>query len=141
MQAEGLPLYRLDLPLRWGDMDALGHVNNAMYFRYFEQTRIAWMESLGVLLWGEQRASTSAVVVDNHAEYLLPVSYPASMVVRMGGHSPGRSSFITTYSLCVDEVLHTRGSAKVVWIDTRTGKSTPLPDSVRQLLQPGGQLG
>jgi len=35
------------IPLRWGDMDAFGHINNTLYFRYMEQGRIHWIESFG----------------------------------------------------------------------------------------------
>lgn len=129
---EGRPLHRLEMPLRWGDMDALGHVNNIMYFRYFEQTRLSWYESLGYPVLGE--AAESMVIVDNHAEYLRPLVYPADLVVRMGGHSPGRSSFVSTYTIESDGELYTRGRSKVVWIDTATGRSTPLPERLRQLL-------
>ena len=45
--AERRLLHSLRLQVRWGDMDALGHVNNAEYLRYFEQSRIAWLEALG----------------------------------------------------------------------------------------------
>jgi len=34
------------IPVRWGDMDAMGHVNNTVYFRFMEQTRISWFERL-----------------------------------------------------------------------------------------------
>ena len=132
----GQPLFRVSFPVRWGDMDALGHVNNIMYFRYFEQTRIAWYESLG---FGPLATATrSMLIVDNHAEYLRPLVYPAEIDVRMGGHSPGRSSFVSTYAIGVGDALYTRGASKVVWVDTRTGRSTPLPENVRALLGEGG---
>ena len=132
LRPEGVPLHRTSMSVRWGDMDALGHVNNIMYFRYFEQTRLAWYESLGFEPLAS--ASSSMVIVDNHAEYLKPLVYPASAIIDMGGHSPGRSSFVSTYALHCDGELFTRGSAKVVWIDRRTGRSTPLPELVRTLL-------
>lgn len=131
----GLPLYRIDFPIRWGDMDALGHVNNIMYFRYFEQTRLQWYESLGYNSLGSDRESM--LIVDNHAEYLKPLVYPAHVDVRMAGHSPGRSSFVATYTISVGDKLVTRGSSKVVWIDSTTGRSTPLPDAVRALVETG----
>jgi len=133
---DGQPLYRLDLPVRWGEMDALGHVNNAVYFRWFEQVRIAWYESLGYApLGGAGETSESMVIVDNHAEYLRPVVYPADVAIRMGGHSPGRSSFVSTYTIHAGDELTTRGRSKVVWIDTGTGRSTALPDRIRRLLE------
>ena len=114
-------------------MDALGHVNNIVYFQYFEIARLQWFEKAG---FSPLAASTreGMVIVDNHAQYLKPVVYPSDITVRMGGHTPGRSSFISTYTLCVSGELYTQGSAKIVWIDTVTGKSVSLPDSVRQLI-------
>ena len=113
-------------------MDALGHVNNAVYFRYFEQTRLGWYESLGLGALGT--ATESMVIVDNHAEYLRPLVYPAAVEVRMGGHSPGRSSFVSTYTIVSEGELHTRGRSKIVWVDTARGRSVPLPEAVRSQL-------
>lgn len=129
---EGRFLHQMQIPVRWGDMDALGHVNNIVYFQYFEIARLQWYEQAGFapLATTEQ----GMVIVDNHAQYLKPVVYPATITLRMGGHSPGRSSFISTYTLTVDDELYTSGSAKVVWIDRRVGKSVSLPESVRALV-------
>lgn len=130
---EGAFLFERNMIVRWGDMDAMGHVNNIMYFRYFEHVRLHWFESLGndPIAAGNQNGM---VIVDNHAEYIVPVVYPAELTIRMGGHSPGRSSFISTYTVCQGETLMTRGRAKVVWIDSTVMKSVPLPDQVRALL-------
>ena len=131
LMPEGKLLYQCDFPIRWGDMDALGHVNNTVYFRYFEQTRLEWYEQLfGALASGGE----SILIVDNHAEYLKPVEYPMHVTIRMGGHSPGRSSFISTYTLSVGDVLYSRGSSKVVCVDVKAGKSVPMPDAIRQIL-------
>lgn len=131
---EGQLLHQNEFDIRWGDMDALGHVNNIMYFRYFEQARLEWYERQGFASLGTN--GEGMLIVDNHAEYLKPMVYPLRITVRMAGHSPGRSSFISTYTLSADSVLFTRGSSKVVWVDAQAGKSVPLPDSIRQLLMP-----
>ena len=39
--------YQMEIPVRWGDMDAMGHVNNTIYFRYFEIARLEWLYSVG----------------------------------------------------------------------------------------------
>ncbi len=125
-------LHQIDFPIRWGDMDALGHVNNIMYFRYFEQVRLAWYEQTDyspLAAGGE-----GFVIVDNHAEYLKPLVYPMHVTLRMGGHSPGRSSFISTYDLYVGDELYTRGTSKIVWLNNDTGKSIPLPDVIRAMV-------
>ncbi len=129
---EGKLMHELSFPIRWGDMDALGHVNNIMYFRYFEHVRLDWYDSLSRTTLGTE--TTGFVIVDNHAEYLKPLLYPANITVSMGAHSPGRSSFISSYTISDENQLYTVGSAKVVWVDTSKNKSIPLPDHIRQML-------
>lgn len=136
---EGRFLHAMDFPIRWGDMDALGHVNNTVYFRYFEQIRLEWYLAAGFgPLGGEDEGM---LIVDNHAEYLRPLVFPMHVTVRMAGHSPGRSSFVSTYTIAVDQQLFTRGSSRVVWVDPAQGRSVPLPDAIRNLLlsDPAGQ--
>lgn len=130
---EGVPLYDMTIPVRWGDMDALGHVNNIMYFRYFETVRLAWYEQLGFAPLGE--GDEGLVIVDNHAEYLVPVVYPATLHVHMAGHSPGKSSFISTYTIKAGDTLTTRGSSRIVWVNNREMKSKRLPGVILQLLE------
>lgn len=130
---EGKLLHQVQFPVRWGDMDALGHINNIVYFQYFEIARLQWYEQAGFAPLASSLRE-GMVVVDNHAQYLKPVVYPATVCVTMGGHSPGRSSFVSTYSLTVDEELYTIGSARIVWINAEVGKSVPLPDAVRTML-------
>lgn len=132
----GQLLYQSQFPIRWGDMDAMGHVNNVMYFRYFEQVRLEWYDQLGFSPLST--GSEGLLIVDNHAEYIKPVVYPSVIIVQMGGHSPGRSSFVSTYTLTVEGVVYTRGSAKIVWVNTKLGKSTPLPDRVRAMVTTEG---
>lgn len=132
LEPDGRALHQVDFPVRWGDMDALGHINNIVYFRYFEIARLQWFEKSGGTLGAGSK--DGMVIVDNHAQYLKPVVYPATVTIRMGGHSPGNSSFISTYTLSIGESLYTTGSAKVVWINALEGKSMPLPESIRALL-------
>ena len=67
----------------------------------------------------------------------MPVNYPATLIVRMYGGEPGRSSVMTWYELLVegDERLYAEGSAKVVWMNTQNGKSVPVPDHIRAALE------
>jgi len=132
-QQAGNKLFELDIPVRWGDMDALGHVNNIMYFRYFEQVRMSWYESVGYDATAYN--GTGILIVDNHAEYLKPLVSPAVASITMTGHSPGRSSFVSEYWLTWNNTLFTRGKSKIVWVDYTKGKSVPLPDAIRALVE------
>lgn len=119
------------IPVRWGDMDAYGHVNNTIYFRYFEQARVEWLESQGS--WVSPDEPVGPVIINASCTFYAPVNYPATVIVKMYGGEPGRTSVMTWYELFVEgeDRLYADGAAKTVWMDTRTGKSSPLPDTIR----------
>lgn len=123
------------IPVRWGDMDALGHVNNTVYFRYAEQARIDWLASLGHDDIVE--VEEGPVIVNASCTFLKPIAFPATVEVRTLIGRPGRSSLPTFYEMrCVgDDTLYAEGAAKIVWWNPRTGKSLPLPDSIRGIYQ------
>ena len=128
-------LYTLALPVRWGDMDALGHVNNTVYFRYMEQARVEWLETNGLFIEGRQQEG-SAVIVNAGCTFLIPITYPATIEVSMFAGPPGRSSIATFYEIRCrgDHRLFAEGTAKIVWIDPATGRSSPLPERLRASL-------
>lgn len=134
-------LEEIELTVRWGDMDALGHVNNAVYFTYFEQVRVAWLERMSMSSGIAAGSLLGPVVVNAFCAFHQPILYPARLSVRMFAGNPGRSSFDTYYELndaSRRELLYASGSAKVVWVDHREGRSKPLPAEVRRLLPDTG---
>ncbi len=128
-------LHTLLIPVRWGDMDALGHVNNAAYFTYMEQTRITWLEALGAPVLSLQNAQ-GCVIVNATCTFHKPVTYPATLKIGMYGAAPGRSSFESSYELrdADTDVLYASGSARIVWVDYASGRSIPLPEFIRERL-------
>lgn len=122
-------------PIRWGDMDAMNHVNNTVYFRYMEQARIEWLESLGYATG--QHAEEGPVIVNASCTFLVPLTYPGRVEVRMFAGQPGRSSLPTHYELRLagSDKLYAHGDAKVVWIDPASGRSIALPDNMRKLAE------
>ena len=119
------------MSIRWGDQDAMGHVNNTVYFRYMEQNRIEWLESFG---FGTSWTQTEGpVIVNASCTFLIPFTYPGIVDCRMFCGMPGRSSVPTYYEMRLvgDERIFAEGAAKLVWINPSTGKSIPLPDALR----------
>ena len=68
-------------------MDAMGHVNNTVYFRYMEQTRIGWFEAL--LPRGEAWGTTGIVIVNASCNFKKPINYPGTVEVKMYADAPG----------------------------------------------------
>ena len=123
-------VHTTQLPIRWGDMDAYGHVNNTIYFRYMEQARCEWLEAMDI---GVGVGDDGPVIVNASCTFLIPLTYPGTVEVRTFVGEPGRSSIPTHVEMRIvgDDRIYAEGAAKVVWMDTRTGKSMPLPDKVR----------
>jgi acyl-CoA thioester hydrolase len=116
-------------PIRWGDMDALGHVNSTVYFRYMEQARIEWLYALA----GDVDAYTAGqgpVIVNASCTFIEPLLYPGDVEVLMFLGDPGRSSVGSYYDLRKAGRTYAEGAAKIVWVDLATGRPTPLPERV-----------
>lgn len=135
MTAERKHVHTILVPIRWGDMDAQGHVNNTVYFRYMEQARIEWLAWLDARCGGFP--GQGSVIVNASCTFIAPLTYPGIVEVRMYLDPPGRSSIGTHYELQVDETRHAEGSAKLVWIDRRSLRSAPLPERVAALVATG----
>ncbi len=127
-------VFELRMPIRWGDMDAMGHVNNAVYFRYLEQLRISWFEAMG---FAPDPGGQGPVIVNASCDFVRELVYPGELLLKQYVGALGRSSVDTTSEILrIDApgVVHARGAAKVVWVDYPKRKSAPLPDDVRRKL-------
>lgn len=129
MTEKKIAVHQKTLNIEWGDMDALGHVNNGRYFDYFQQARIEWLESLNFTM----EKSTGPVVIHVACTFLKPIIYPATITIKSSLHSPGRSSFIIDHEIYQGETLTTQGLSKVVWIDYKRNASIPLPAELTKL--------
>jgi len=129
--------FRVELDVRWGDIDAFGHVNNAVFLAYLEQCRSEWMNSVPCH-W--QEAETGPIVANVNINYRRPIRWPERIVVTLEPASPGRSSIkleSEIRSLPREEkqksVLYADATVTLVWIDKKSGESVPLPSSIREL--------
>jgi acyl-CoA thioester hydrolase len=131
---EGRLVHVERMRMRWGDMDALGHMNNAVYFRYLEQARISWFDSIGA---DYRRLPEGPILGSIACRFIIPAVYPADLEVTLLA-GPGRRSTFPLYSEIRDsgapDRVYARAQAMMVWIDLADGKSRPLPDWMRELL-------
>jgi acyl-CoA thioester hydrolase len=127
---EGLRLfYSCSMPVRWGDMDAFGHINNTLYFRYFEEARSLLMHEKNI-----SHEETHPVVVTIGCTFFRPIFHPDTVTVNIYLADQGKSSFMMYYTIVTDshpESPSAEGYSKVVWVSRDTGKSVALPDNIR----------
>lgn len=126
-------LFSVVLPIHWGDMDALGHLNNIFYFRYMEESRIKWLQSLGERIDG---AAQGPVLYDAHCTYFKPVVYPEDLKIDLYSEPPRRSSFNLIYNMysAKSDQMVSQGKTKVVWVDYSKMKSISLPEAIKNIL-------
>lgn len=96
LPAEKKLVHELVIPIRWGDMDLMGHVNNTVYFRYFESVRLAWLFAIGA---PPNPLGEGPVIVNAFCNFRRQLEFPGDLIARHYVANPGRSSFDTRLSL------------------------------------------
>lgn len=131
----GPTLFRTPVEVRWGDMDAFQHVNNARYLTYLEQARLAWLDTLDKSWMGPHCMPVLAAAQVN---YRKPIVWPASVDVALACERIGTSSLTIGHRIIDREkpdTLYCDGHVVLVWIDPEAGTPVPLPRIIRQAAQ------
>jgi len=123
----------IELPVRWGDMDAFGHVNNVQYMRYLESGRVAYIRDvLGIAT--EPRENI--VLADIHCTFLQQLRYPVTVEVATRVARLGNSSLQMVFAIYRrgEEQPVLTGEGILVWFNFVNDKSIPLPESIRSAI-------
>ncbi|HEY7804048.1 MAG TPA: thioesterase family protein [Orrella sp.] len=129
-------VFEVDLPMRWADADMLQHLNNAGYFRFMEEARIRMLAAAGLKADG----SVGNVVAHCACDFLRPITYPATVRVKLVVERIGRTSLTQINDIYVVEDLafgpYARGKTVLVSMHNATGKPTPwTPEALAALGQ------
>jgi acyl-CoA thioester hydrolase len=124
----------LPIQSRWNDMDKYGHVNNMVYYSYFDTVVTDYIVRLGQL--DTDRSPVVGLVVESHCNYHRPIAFPAIVECGLRVGKLGRSS--VRYEIGV----FTRGEAAIaanghfihVYVDRQTMRPTPVPSPLREAL-------
>jgi acyl-CoA thioester hydrolase len=123
------------IDVRWGDMDAYGHVNNAAYFTYCESARMGYFERIE--LDGLRPPGHGPAVVRATCNFRRQVHHPAALEVGARTSKIGGKSFTLEYLLRHrdDGMVVADGSSVVVWVDYDAGRAMSLPEALVERLQ------
>ncbi len=123
-----------DIGVRWGDLDAFNHVNNTLFLRYLEEARIELFDGLGVD-WNN--TDHGPVVVNINCNFRREIRYPATVRVRLEANLASEKRMVMQHTITAaddPEVLYADAEITAVWISKSTGRSIPIPVSVRDAL-------
>jgi len=121
------------IEIRWRDMDAYGHVNNAVYLNFLEEARDAWVQHV----LGEVSDTWDFVLAHVEIDFLAELKQDdGAILVRCTGASLGRASVRTREEVAkLDGTTSARAAAVIVPRDPSTGRSRPLTERERELLE------
>lgn len=122
--------FLLRLPVRWGDMDSIGHVNNAKFFTYDESARLDYFGALmkdDAKFWKDY----GLILAHIEADFIQQVKCPATLDIGFRISKLGGKSLQTLGGMFLGDQLVAVTRAVVVWFDYRVNKTLPLPDDVK----------
>ena len=128
-------VYEMLIPIRWGDMDAMNHLNNTVYFRYLETIRIDWMHSIGCQ---PDALGEGPVIVNAFCNFYKQLEYPGDVLTKLYVSDPGRTTFETWGTMeRADKlgVICAAGGATTIWVDFPAQKAKTLPDWLRKVVE------
>lgn len=126
----------IETPVAWGEMDSLRHVNNIVYFRYFESARMAYFERVGY--WELMDATgLGPILAETRCKFRLPLTYPDTVSVGARVTDIQADRFLMRYAVYSHNhrKLAAEGDGLVVSYNYRTLTKAPLPEVIRRRIE------
>ena len=120
----------------WGDMDAFGHINNTVFFRYFENARMAFFEKTQV---NQHKAATQIgpILASTQCQFRAPLTFPDHIIIgtriaNLDSLVSGEKRFTMEYAVFSEsqDCIAAKGEGLIVYYDYTQGKSTAVPDTL-----------
>jgi acyl-CoA thioester hydrolase len=132
---EGYPVI-IEIPVAWGEMDSLQHVNNIVYFRYFESARMAYFNELDIWNYMEE-TGIGPILASTRCKFRIPLSYPDTVSVGTKVTNVEEDRFLMTYVVASHQHqrIAAEGEGVIVAYDYREKKKSPLPQAIRARIE------
>jgi acyl-CoA thioester hydrolase len=123
----------INVPVAWGEMDALHHVNNVVYFRYFESARIAYFERLGFWEFMNQ-TGIGPILASIECRFKMPLAYPDTVSVGIRVSRIEQDRFVMEHRAMSQrfQAIAAEGEGVIVSYNYRENKKALLPEELRQ---------
>lgn len=122
--------FETSVPVRFQDLDVVGHVNNAVYATYLEEARTEYIEEVFEI----DPEDSGVVIAHLEIEYRQPVTEDTEVTVALRTRKPGTSSIPMDYEIRTDDGVAATAETVMVTIDYDTGETQPMPDVWRERL-------
>ncbi|MGO4257555.1 acyl-CoA thioesterase [Marmoricola sp. RAF53] len=131
----GFPV-AVEIPVAWGDMDAMGHVNNTVYFRYFETVRIAAFGRLGLADIAAAEGGVGPILHSASCRFRIPLTHPDTVTVGARISDITEDRYVMTYRAVSHqhEAVAADGDSLIVMFDYVAGTKAAISDALRERL-------
>lgn len=134
MDLHDFPVH-LKMSIAWGEMDALGHINNINYFRYFENARIQYLQEVG-LMQMRNMTGTGTVLAETTCKYLKSLRFPDQIVVGARVKSMSQSSFVMEYLIVSEKLGEVAfGEGVLVMYNNKKSETELIPLAIREAIK------
>ncbi|MFT8361954.1 MAG: acyl-CoA thioesterase [Sporolactobacillus sp.] len=125
-------MYSVEIPVRFVDCDGMGHVNNAVYYTYFEEGK---REIFRLFTPDLSLDDFHVIVASTHCDYIQQINYGETVTVYTWISTIAQSSFDIEHAIAAaDGSWHARGRVTMVGYDYRNKCAAPLSDSIKSVL-------
>lgn len=123
----------MEIPVAWGEMDSLGHVNNTVYFRYFESVRMAYFQEMNLWNYMEE-TGVGPILATTKCKFRIPLTYPDMVSVGTRVSKVEEDRFTMEYVVVSHQYrkVAAEGEGVIVSYDYRDKKKSPLPDELKR---------
>ncbi len=123
----------IKVPVAWGEMDSLGHVNNIVYFRYFESGRIACFKHIGVWEYLE-KMKIGPILASTQCRFKIPLKYPDEVSIGTKIEDLSEDRFTMKYLVVSHEArkIAAEGEGLIVYYDYGAHQKTKIPEKVKE---------
>ncbi|MAE34693.1 MAG: thioesterase [Oceanospirillaceae bacterium] len=123
----------VEIPVAWGEMDYFHHVNNTVYFRYFESARVKYVEAIKI---EEYMAKTGMgpILGSTSAKFLAPLKYPDTISIGIKSVKLDSGRIVQEYGVWSHETsrLVAKGESTMVFFDYKKGRPCDIPEGLRE---------
>ncbi len=125
----------ITVPVAWGDMDAFGHVNNIMFFKYFESVRIKYFEEIGMIEL-MKTTDTGPILAETSCKFIRPLLYPDELILGARVRSITEAGFFMDYMIKSKNAgVAATGMGKIVMYDYTDNKKAVVPETLREAIE------
>lgn len=132
---EGFPAV-IEIPVAWGEMDSFGHVNNIIYFRYFESGRLDYFEKIGYLDMVKTEG-LGPILASTQCRFRFPLTYPDTISVGTKISDIQEDRFLMHYRIVshTHKKIAAEGNGLIVSYDYNQNSKTPIPEKILEKIK------